>query len=53
MKLRFDHSEGVTLISEETSDQLLDTFDNIEQEEFFEVEAYSFSFVLSIILKLF
>ena len=29
--------EGVTVISEETNGQLMDTFDNVEQEEFFEV----------------
>ena len=30
-------SEGFTVISEETNALLLDTFDNIEEEEFFEV----------------
>ena len=30
-------TEGVTVISEETNGQLMDTFDNVEQEEFFEV----------------
>ena len=32
--------EGVTVISEETYGQLMDTFDNVEQEEFFEVCNY-------------
>ena len=30
-------AEGVTIISDDTYGQLLDTFDNMEQEEFFEV----------------
>ena len=30
-------AEGVTVISDNTYGQLLDTFDNVEQEEFFEV----------------
>ena len=30
-------AEGVTVISEETYGQLMDTFENVEQEEFFEV----------------
>ena len=33
-------TEGVTVISEETYGQLMDTFDNVEQEEFFEVCNY-------------
>ena len=32
--------EGVTVISEDTNALLLDTFDNIEQEEFFEVNHF-------------
>ena len=30
-------AEGVTVISEDTYGQLMDTFENVEQEEFFEV----------------
>ena len=33
-------SEGVAVITDETYDQLLDTFDNVEQEEFFEVSTF-------------
>ena len=31
--------EGLTVITKETQALLLDTFDNIEEEEFFEVES--------------
>ena len=37
--VNFSYLEGFTVISEETNALLLDTFDNVEQEEFFEVNS--------------
>ena len=39
-KILHSISEGVAVITDETYGQLMETFDNVEQEEFFEVSTF-------------